>query len=152
MLFDRQWVSGYGVADTDEKGWLIELEVGQSEHVPSPVASIDTETALLPDQCPECFEAGAHADDCRVARNITAGVPEFWAPWAHFEVPKQTHHKVYQLVGGELVKMADSADLGCVAEWCVDEGDWADELGAHEGRPWIALGPNGAPTNEPWEK
>lgn len=107
-------------------------------------------TALLPGQCPECYEVGEHADGCRVAVNLAAGVPEFWAQWAHFEDPAQTVATVYQWSGCDLVRMHDAANLGSQPEWVVDCGDCEGDP-AVDGRPWVAIGLDGAPTNEPWE-
>lgn len=107
-------------------------------------------TALLPGQCPECFGIGEHGDGCRIAENLRRGVPEFWARWAHFEAPAQTVATVYQWSGCDLVRMWDAANLGSQPEWVVDCGDCEGDP-AVVGRPWVAIGLDGAPTNEPWE-
>lgn len=49
------------------------------------------ETALLPEQCAVCFEVGAHAEGCKLARNLAAGCPPWCAHVASEEVPENVH-------------------------------------------------------------
>lgn len=148
-LIDGEWVEVVG--DTEDSGNLwcnAWRSVSCDAWVPHGGGS---RTAFIPNQCPVCFKVNGHADGCRVAVNLAAGVPEFWAQWAHFEDPAQTVATVYQLSGCDLVRMHDAANLGSKPEWVVDCG-CCESAPAVDGRPWIAIGLGGAPTNEPWEE
>lgn len=78
---DGEWYDGTGVRDGEEKRW--------GQRFGNRWAMDGAPTALLPHQCPRCFEVGTHADGCMVAANLARGVPEFWAPWAMWKDPAE---------------------------------------------------------------
>ncbi len=87
-------------------------------------------TALVPGQCPRCFESTRpHAPGCMVVANLARGVPAFWAPWAMWE----PHVHVPPNVRFHYVRLWNTDGTECNA----------DEL------PSVALGPSG-PTLSPW--
>lgn len=111
-------------------------------------------TRLLPGQCRDCFEIGTHTVDCRVGDNLERGVPAFWAPWAHRVVPTPLPGHTLLTCHGprprRLLVLCRRPD---------DSTFWESGLGGelpllpgatHFGY-LVALGPDGAPTNEPWE-
>lgn len=128
-----------------------------------PIEAIYAKTTLLPNQCPGCFaadcadSADGHEEGCRVAENLTRGVPAFWARWAHFAKPDlRAVHKsdgaVYLLgMGAEhtaiphgLLLPVDMYPSGWRWHWMGYEGPIADG-------PYVVIGSNG-PSNEPWDE
>ena len=97
-------------------------------------------TALLPSQCPRCFEVGTHVDGCMVAANLARGVPAFWAPWAMWVHPTQGDGWVLYRVGrgGRLYQQGVGGTKAIERLQCMDSP-----------APLVALGPNG-PTLAPW--
>ena len=111
------------------------------------------ETALLPSQCPRCFEVDAHADGCMVAANLVKGVPEFWAPWAMWAFPPEEDGRaLYVCIRDNVERLPALEDEGT---WLFDglpvaPGTTMEELGDAYGEQWLfALGPDG-PTLAPW--
>lgn len=156
----ERWHEAVGVLDTygglTRKAWLC---CGPDPDLDAHEWFVDegAKTALLLNQCPECFEVEEHADGCIVAANIALGVPEFWARWARSGAPPvkgvnamQGH--VYALAG--LVHTA--LGRGCLAEvqYGLHGPVWyASGYSAGVGDTLcVCLGFDGMPTVEPWAK
>lgn len=104
--------------------------------------ALSAETALLPDQCPRCFEVSTHAPGCMVAANLARGVPVFWAPWAMWMMPRRLP------VGFSLIVIHEACSPRRVTEFA----DWNHSEGAENGgSAVVCLGFDG-PTLEPWSK
>ena len=110
-------------------------------------------TALLPNQCPRCFEVGTHADGCMVATNLARGMSAFWAPWV-METPPPVHvggASVFQVHADRLEPMSNGVNPGWEPKWFVMGRPFADDNPDPNALGWLVLGPEG-PTLAPWGK
>ena len=156
----ERWIECTAAIDDDgRRVWLAPSidECGEPDHASWWIDAEDAPTALLHNQCPECYEVGEHGAGCRIAENLRRGVPEFWARWAHNTAPEPRRGHTLLMLGGSgdtatvIARMVPCNDVEWESDnerWWLTEGAWKDDgyLVAA-----VCLGPDGAPTNEPWE-
>ena len=142
VLTSRGWRECEGMAAGRHRGWVWTCPSRNFIGEPSTTEVFETTrdgerlpTTLLPDQCPRCYDVGAHADGCMVAANLARGVPEFWAPWVMWVTPPDGTH--------------DGLHLYWVRGSKLNHGEVRNEGPTHVGL--VAIGPNG-PTLAPWGK
>lgn len=99
-------------------------------------------TALLPDQCPVCYEVGGHADGCMAVDNLARGVKPWLAPYVQPGPPPP--------------EWGDRVEVYVVFHHGLEQVFHTDGWHTEAGEPpeptalgWICIGPNG-PTLAPW--